>query len=118
MGNGYNGLWVESQGSRCAALWNECAPEPVSLDPQYSRRDHEAREIAYDAELRAVEWEARHAPRTIAARAETQERLIASFGQFAANALDLSANPPHSSPATFFLLASSLRGGHGSSTQP
>src|SRR5208282_1566282 len=89
MGNGYNGLWVESQGSRCAALWNECAPEPVSLDPQYSRGDHETREIAYDAELRAVEWEARHAPRTIAARAETQARLIASFGQFAANALDL-----------------------------
>jgi hypothetical protein len=89
MGNGYNGSWVESQGSRCAALWNECAPEPASLDPQYSHRDHEAREIAYDAELRTVEWEARHAPRTVAARAETQERLIASFGQFAANALDL-----------------------------
>ncbi len=89
MGNSYNGSWVESQVSRCAALWNECAPEPTSLDPQYSRRDHEAREIAYDAELRAVECEARHAPRTIAARAETQARLIVSFGQFAANALDL-----------------------------
>ena len=85
----YDDRWVESQVFRCAALWNECAPEPPSLEPRYSRRDHEAREIAYDAELRAVEWEARRAPRTVTARAETQARLIASFGQFAANALDL-----------------------------
>jgi hypothetical protein len=89
MSEGYDDRWVDSQGSRCVALWNECAPEPASFDPQYSRRDHEAREIAYDAELRAVEWEARHAPRTVSGRAETQERLIASFGQFAANAVDL-----------------------------
>ena len=89
MSERYDDRWVESQVSRCAALWNECAPEPPSLEPRYSRRDHEAREIAYDAELRAVEGEARRAPRTVAARAETQARLIASFGQFAASALDL-----------------------------
>jgi hypothetical protein len=85
----YEGRWVDSQVTRCAEIWNSCAANPASLDPQYSRRDHEAREIAYDAEMRAVEWEARHAPRSRAARAETQKRLIASFAQFAANALDL-----------------------------
>jgi hypothetical protein len=85
----YDGRWVDSQVTRCAELWNSCAANPVLLDPRYSRRDHEAREIAYDAEMRAVEWEARHAPRSLAARAETQKRLIASFAQFAANALDL-----------------------------
>ena len=89
MGNGYNAPWVGSQVARCAALWNECPADPALLGPRYSRRDHEAREIAYDVEMRAVEWEARHAPRSVAARAETQDRLVASFGQFAANALDL-----------------------------
>jgi len=85
----YGGRWVDSQVTRCAELWNSCAADPVLLDPRYSRRDHEAREIAYDAEMRAVEWEARHAPCSLVARAETQKRLIASFAQFAANALDL-----------------------------
>jgi hypothetical protein len=89
MTNRYDGRWVDSQVTRCTEVWNSCAANPELLDPRYSRRDHESREIAYDAEMRAVEWEARHAPSSPAARAETQKRLIASFAQFAANALDL-----------------------------
>jgi hypothetical protein len=89
MTNRYDGRWVDSQVIHCAEVWNSCTANPVLLDPRYSRRDHEAREIAYDAEMRAVEWEARHAPRSLAARAETQKRLIASFAQFGANALDI-----------------------------
>jgi hypothetical protein len=89
MSERYDGKWVEAQVAQCGAIWNSCAAGPGQIQPRYSRRDHESREIAYDAELRAVEWEARHAPRSAAARAETQARLIASFGQFAGNALDL-----------------------------
>ncbi|MGO9940425.1 MAG: hypothetical protein ACLPH3_22385 [Terracidiphilus sp.] len=85
----YSDEWVETQVTRCAEQWNSCAADWELPEPRYSRRDHEAREIAYDAEMHAVEWEARHAPHTVAARAETQNRLIASFAQFAANALDL-----------------------------
>jgi hypothetical protein len=85
----YDGRWVDSQVARCAKLWNSCATEPASLDPQYSRRDHEAREIAYDAELRAVEWEARRAAWKAEERPASQDRIIASFARFAVNALDL-----------------------------
>lgn len=81
--------WIETQVSRTADLWTCCArlqPEP---GPRYSLRDHESRELAYDAELAAVEWEAGHSSNTIADRATLQNRIVASFARFAADALDL-----------------------------
>jgi len=91
MGGLYNGAWVAAQVAETIDVWNQSAADRLELGPQYSERDHEAREIAYDAELQAVEGEARRAPRSVAARKAAQERLTASFAQFAANALDLEA---------------------------
>jgi hypothetical protein len=89
MSETYNGPWVETQVAGCAEEWNLSAGDRSPGGPAYSLRDHQAREIAYDAELKAVEWEARRVPRTAAARAASRENIIASFAQFAANALDL-----------------------------
>jgi len=93
MSERYDAHWVEAQVARCALLWDSCAADPAShsavLAPRYSLRDHEAREIAYDAEMHAVEREARRAPCSNAARAGMQSRLVSSFARFATHALDL-----------------------------
>ena len=89
MENRFHSSWVEAQVASCAKVWTRCASDPPSLEPQYSRRDHEAREIAYDAELRAVEWEARRAARHKDESSVSQDRILASFARFAVNALDL-----------------------------
>lgn len=89
MSERYDAQWVEAQVTRCAALWDSCAANSAMLAPRYSLRDHEAREIAYDAEMYAVEREARCAPRSAVARADTPKSLVASFARFATHALDL-----------------------------
>jgi hypothetical protein len=43
----------------------------------------------YDAELRAVEHEAKRAPNSKSERIATQDRIVASFARFSATALDL-----------------------------
>ena len=94
MGERYNERWMAEERDRCIAVWRECAPNPASLDPaslapKYSLRDHEARELAYDAAQREVEWEAKRTARGSAARSAAEKRMVASFARFAANALDL-----------------------------
>jgi hypothetical protein len=98
MSERYETPWVEAQVTRCAEVWVSCVPNSTTdpampatslLAPRYSPRDHEAREIAYDAEMHAVELEVRRAPRSVAARAGAQTRLISSFARFATHALDL-----------------------------
>lgn len=89
MGERCSGSWVAEQVVRCSALWERCGVDLPALEPQYSQRDHEAREIAYDAELRAVEWEARRVSLNAGNRAPAQNRILTSFGRFAVSALDL-----------------------------
>jgi hypothetical protein len=89
MGDRFHSPWVNAQVARCIELWGRCASHPAGLDPQYSTRDHEAREIAYDAEARAVEWEARRAACRRQDRPAAKDRIVASFARFAAQALDL-----------------------------
>jgi hypothetical protein len=89
MGGLYNEAWVAAQVAETIDVWKQSAADRLVEGPRYSERDHESREIAYDAELGAVEGEARRAPRSVVARKAAQERLTASFAQFAANALDL-----------------------------
>ena len=52
-------------------------------------KHQQEREKAYDQGLRAVEREAKRAPRTKAQRLNTQDRIMASFARFSATALDL-----------------------------
>jgi hypothetical protein len=87
MGDRFHSPWVGAQVARCIEIWRRCASAPARLDPQYSTRDHEAREIAYDAEARAVEWETRRA--AWGDRSAARDRIVASFARFAVQALDL-----------------------------
>ncbi len=89
MSERYNASWVAAEVARCTAVWHDCAVHPADLEPRYSLRDHESREIAYDMALEEVEWEARRLPRNPAGRSSAEQRMIASFARFAQNALDL-----------------------------
>jgi hypothetical protein len=89
MSERHNAFWVAAEVARCTAVWHDCAVHPADLEPLYSLRDHESREIAYDTVQREVEWEARRLARDSADRASAEKRMIASFARFAQNALDL-----------------------------
>jgi hypothetical protein len=72
---------------RTIQLWQQAAGPWIQQGPHYTTADQREREQAYDLALRDVERHAQRANRF--APAETQQRLIASFARFAANALDL-----------------------------
>lgn len=74
------------------AMWHECASAPaVQAGACFTPREQQAREKAYDAEMLTVEREARRNVRGRAARIAMQDRIVASFGRFAASALGLEA---------------------------
>ncbi|MGD0735022.1 MAG: hypothetical protein ABR976_07730 [Terracidiphilus sp.] len=85
----YGWTWVEAQVTQTIELWNTCAQRGLPLSPQYTLREQRKREKAYDQGLRAVQREARHAPRTVAERRIVHQRIVALFPRFAATALGL-----------------------------
>jgi len=89
----YSWAWVEAQVAQTIEVWNGSAtgPEPREPEhcPQYCVEQQRQREQAYDEALRAVEREAKKAPRSRAGRLKAQERITASFARFSAAALDL-----------------------------
>jgi hypothetical protein len=80
---------VQAQVARSIELWNGSATPSALGGPWYSPEEQQARESAYDRELRAVEREAKSAPRTRAERLAAQDRIVESFGRFSGVALDL-----------------------------
>jgi hypothetical protein len=85
----YNWSRVEAQVADTIAVWNSSAAKPTPDGPQYCPKEQSKREKAYDKALRSVERETRSAPRTKVERLQAQNRITASFGRFAAAALDL-----------------------------
>jgi hypothetical protein len=85
----YSWSWVEAQVAQTIVVWNDCAGRLWPGGPRYSPGEQRKREKAYDEGLRAVEREARKAPRTKAQRLEAQQRIVAAFPRFAALALGL-----------------------------
>ncbi len=85
----YTWSWVEAQVGQTIVAWKDGAARPWRGGPIYSLREQKKRENAYDEGLRAVEREARKAPRTKAQRLEAQQRIVAAFPRFAAIALGL-----------------------------
>jgi hypothetical protein len=85
----YSWSWVEAQVAQTIEAWNECAARSLPVIPRYTLKEQRIREKAYDQSLRAVEREARKAPRTPAERLLAQQRIVAFFPRFAANALGL-----------------------------
>lgn len=85
----YGWPWVDAQVSQTIEVWNSSAQLPLQQAPRYSAMEQQQRERAYDEGLRAVEGEARKAPRSREERIGTQDRILASFARFSASALDL-----------------------------
>src|SRR5258708_24874168 len=72
---------------RAVELWHQSAGPWINPSPRFTHREQRTREQAYDLALRDVERHAKQANRF--AHAQTHQRVIASFAQFAATALDL-----------------------------
>lgn len=89
MRESYSWPWVQAQVAQSVDLWNRSAAPSALGGPRYSPKEQQARETAYDRELRSVERQAKRAPRSRAERLAAQDRIIQSFGRFSATALDL-----------------------------
>jgi hypothetical protein len=86
----YDWTWVEAEVARTVDVWNECSSAQATQNSvRFNSGEQRVREKAYDAELLTVEREARRTARTKAERIAMQDRIVASFGRFAASALDL-----------------------------
>ncbi len=81
--------WVQDQVAQSIDLWNRCAAPSRLNETRYTFTEQQKREIAFDREFRTVEREMKKAPRSKAARFETQNRITASLARFGANALKL-----------------------------
>jgi hypothetical protein len=89
MGQIYTWAWVEAQVAQTIELWNRSATRAPEGGRRYTPTEQQQRERAYDEALEAVESEVKQAPRTKAERIETQDRIVAAFARFSANALGL-----------------------------
>src|ERR1700744_3877380 len=91
----YSWSWVETQVAQTIEVWESGTVHSAPNGEQYTRKQQQEREQAYDQGLRAVERELKHAPRTKAGRIETQDRIVAAFAKFSATALDLEPETVH-----------------------
>ncbi|MGA8531085.1 MAG: class 1 isoprenoid biosynthesis enzyme [Acidobacteriaceae bacterium] len=89
MAGRYGWEWVEAEVERTAAEWAGCAAERAPEARRYSAGEQRERERAYDRALDAVEREARRVRRFRRAREGAQERIVAAFARFSAEALGL-----------------------------
>ena len=91
----FNWSWVESRVSASTAAWGECAaPHSLAL-PQFSSRDQQKREDAYDEALLAVERQAKQIRRKGTASADARRRIVDVFPRFASVALGLEDDAIH-----------------------
>jgi hypothetical protein len=77
----YDWPWVEKQVDQTIEVWSSSAGAPPPTR-QYTTHEQQRNEQAYDQALLEVETALRRQP-------VTQERIVASFAKFAANALGL-----------------------------
>jgi hypothetical protein len=81
--------WVETEVERTAAEWRACATDRAPEARRYSASEQREREQAYDQALEAVEREAKRVRGSRRARVGAQERIVAAFARFSAEALGL-----------------------------
>jgi hypothetical protein len=91
----YSWPWVEALVAQTIEVWDSGAEHSALAGAQYTHKQQQEREKAYDQGLRAVEREVKRAPRTKADRIKTQDRIVASFARFSATALDLEGETVH-----------------------
>jgi len=84
--------WVEAEVERTSAEWTACAARQAPEARRYSASEQRERERSYDQALEAVEREAKRVRRSRRARDGAQERIVAAFARFSAEALGLGEN--------------------------
>ncbi len=85
----YNWSWVTRQVTQTVEAWNCCAVQPALTARRFTPQEQRKREDAYEDGLRAVEQEAKRAPRTRTERLRAQRRIVAVFPRFASIALGM-----------------------------
>ena len=85
----YDDAWVTAQVAHTIEAWHDSGWRPSQRAHLYGSAEQENRERAYDEALQAAERELRLPPETSPEQSGMEDRLVASFGQFAARALDL-----------------------------
>ncbi len=86
----YNWDWVQAQVAQTIEAWHRSASRGLHGEQRrYSVAEQRKHENAYDKALQAVEREVRQVPRNKVERLAARERIVASFAQFCASALDL-----------------------------
>jgi len=108
MDTSYTPGWVEAQVARTIAEWNRCALPSLPAAVRYTGKEQRTHEKAYDEGLRAVQREARRAPRTRDLRLAAQQRIVALFPGFASVALGLDAEQNHLITGSFLPVATEL----------
>jgi hypothetical protein len=88
----YSWSWVKTRVAQTLEAWEACALHPALPADRYTPQEQQKRENAYEEGLRAVEKEAKRAPRTRTDRLRAQRRIVAVFPQFASIALGLDNN--------------------------
>lgn len=85
----YNSAWVCAQISQTIEAWNDSAGWSCQRAHCYPPEEQKIREQAYDEALLAAEHHLHLPPESTSERIGLEDRLVASFGPFAAKALDL-----------------------------
>ena len=85
----YNWGWVETQVDRTREIWQESTGVSATRARRYSLEEQRANEDAYDEALLEIEEALRPPPITGKEQSRAQDRVVASFARFSANALGL-----------------------------
>ncbi len=85
----YDWPWVETRAAQTADVWHESAGILAPGARRYSLEEQQVNEAAYDEALLEVEKALRASPLTGGARTCTEDRIVASFAKFCAEAMDL-----------------------------
>lgn len=85
----YDWAWVERQVAQTEAVWHQSSRTPSPGARSYSPDEQQRNEEAYDEALLSVEAALRSASISKEERDGVEERIIATFAQFSARALDL-----------------------------
>jgi hypothetical protein len=83
----YDWGWVETQVDQTVKVWHDSAGVSVPPARRYSLEEQRVNEDAYDEALLEIEDTLRPPPITGKEQTRAQDRIVASFARFSANAL-------------------------------
>jgi hypothetical protein len=91
MSKAYNWSWVQAQSASTIELWQNSAASFAPDLPQFTLKEQQRREKAFDVGMRDVERLLRKAPHGTTGRIGMQDKAVAAFARFSAAALGLEA---------------------------